>query len=58
MHIGFICWAPGSATEVQRQTELKMNRAAMVRERRARLLLAIRQTNQVHVVGYCQKSAS
>ena len=39
------------ADELQRQTALQMNRTAMVREKRSRLLLAIRQTYQVRGVG-------
>jgi hypothetical protein len=35
------------AEELQRQTALRMNRTAMVREKRGRLLLAIRQTYHV-----------
>jgi len=37
----------GRAEELQRQTALRMNRTAMVREKRGRLLLAIRQTYHV-----------
>ena len=49
---GSVLGALPSGEDVQRATALQMNRTAMVREKRGRLLLAIRQTYQVRGAGY------
>ena len=48
---GSVLGALPSGEDVQRATALQMNRTAMVREKRGRLLLAIRQTYQVRGPG-------
>ena len=49
---GSVLGALPSGEDVQRATALQMNRTAMVREKRGRLLLAIRQTYQVRHAGF------